>query len=838
MLRSPLTREEVYAQTLKYFKNDELAANVFVNKYCLKDSDGKYYESDPSDMHKRLANEFARVDVKYELGLEELPSASECWKHEQYKNTMQAQCEHYFELFDEYRYVSPQGSPMSALGNPFQVQSASNCFVIESPLDSYGGILKTDQELVQLAKRRGGIGFNIDPLRPALTKVDNAALTSTGIGPFMERFSNSTKEVAQGGRRGALIMLLNVHHPEIETFITIKKDKTKVTGANISVMVTDEFMEAVRDDREYEQRWPVNDPNPKIKRKVKARKIWNLMMEAAWDSAEPGVLFIDNYHKNYPASGYENFRVVATNPCGEIGMQPNDSCRLLAMNLFSYVRDPFTKNAWFDYELFARHARDTQRLADNLVDLECELVDKIIEKVKQDPEPDFIKQTELELWHKIKETALSGRRTGVGITGLGDCLAALGLRYGGPASLVAVDKIFECLALNVYRESVQLAKERGAFPALDFELEKDNPYLQRIWKLDPQLYQDYLKYGRRNICCLTIAPTGSLSTQTRTTSGVEPLYLVMYTRRTRPVGDDSIDYYDEAGNPWHETKIYHPKFQMWMDVTGKTDFEESPYYQATAMDVNWETSVEIQAACQKWIDHSISKTCNVPNHVDVNLVSTVYMKAWESGCKGFTIFRDGSRDGVLVQESRKEPTFSYKDAHPRNEFIPCEVHKSRVKGEQWIILVGLMNGKPYEIFGGMCDPSLMKKFDASPPKFLRKRKFKSVRNKYDLYSGDDLVLNDIVDELDNPDHAVMTRLVSLSLRHGARPSFLAEQLRKDTDSSFDSFAKVMARTLKKYIEDGTPVSSDRLEGCKCEAPKLVYQDGCVSCLSCGLSKCS
>lgn len=1207
--------EEVLNKTLEYFQGDQLAADVWMSKYALLNKEQEFVELNPMQMHIRLAKEFARIQASY----------SKDPKKEEAKFT-----EEYTDLFKDFKYIVPQGSPMSAIGNPYRIQSLSNCFVIDSPENSYGGILKTDQELVQLAKRRGGIGVDISTLCPEGTPVNNAAKTSTGMVSFMSRFSNSIREVAQNGRRGALMLTASIHHPDIDKFITVKQDLTKVTGANISVMVTNDFMNAVKNDEEYTQYWPLKG-EPKIKKQVRARDIWNLLMKAAHASAEPGIIFIDNYHNNYPGSGYEMFLVLSTNPCcfsvdsrvdvitqtglkdikditerdlvwidteekfvptsgyfsagqalvkkvtftngdlleitdnhklakviskrvgtkldkssfqlvqlkdlkvgdeikvskkaskafgdlgsyeeglilgwlsgngclsyansedsfptmyldfwekehlfaeqilsiihslgfknkilesknngnkvkriascrltqyftekyetnlwrfrtkrndflykasedfikgyltsyftangtveikqdtstylvslssidkdrlfqiqslltlfgiessislsktagsnanssfknskdchrliiseidnlsifkkeigfqskkkqqhlnlllsfsqkksycytkiknietigikevgcievsgynffsansivsgnSEIGMQGNDSCRLLLQVLYNYVVDPFTNRSYFDWNKFKAHTKQAMRLGDNLIDLELELIEKILAKIDNDPEPDSVKAIEKNLWIKIKEQAIQGRRVGLGLNGLGDCLAALGLTYGSDQSIKFVDELFKQFAVTAHSESIQLAKERGAFKAWDIEKEKDNPYLERIFKYcDQETIEDYKKYGRRNIACLTLAPSGSVSILAQVSSGIEPMFMPYYKRRRKVTDNDKspVHFIDATGDKWTEYLVLHHHFKTWINITypDKYDvdnfsgddtelvqelFESSPYYKSTAMDVDWVKSVDIQAAAQKWIDHSISKTCNLPSDATVELVSDVYMRAWETGCKGFTIYRDGSRSGVLVAatDKKKEDLFEYKDAHTRPEVIDCDLHFSNVKGQKWIIIVGLVDQKPYEVFGGKLDEeleSILKEVLNSNTLKLRKRKKKTVSSKYDLFDNNRLVINDVIDELDNPDYAILTRFVSLSLRHGAKPNFISEQLKKDKDNSFNSFAKVLARNLKKYISDGEKVSSGKMEDCdQGETCNLIYQDGCVTCTNCGKSKC-
>ena len=704
--------EEAYEASLKYFNGDELAARVWVNKYALKDSYGNIYEKSPQDMHWRLANEVARIEKKY-------------------PNPLSA--EEVFELFDHFRYIVPAGSPMTGIGNNFQVASLSNCFVIglDGDADSYGAILRIDEEQVQLMKRRGGVGHDLSHLRPKGSPVNNSALTSTGLVPFMERYSNSTREVAQDGRRGALMLSVSIKHPDSEAFIDAKMTEGKITGANVSVKIDDDFMKCAIEDKDYIQQFPIDSNEPQISSPVKARKLWEKIVHNAWKSAEPGVLFWDTIKRESIPDCYADlgFETVSTNPCGEIPLCPYDSCRLLSINLYEYVVNPFTENAYFDYEKFRKHVQMAQRIMDDIVDMELEKIDLIMEKIKADPQSDEVKCTEYHLWEKIKHKSSLGRRTGVGITAEGDMIAAMGLRYGTQEATDFSVEVHKTLALAAYRASVEMAKERGAFDIYDASREKDNPFINRLKEADPQLYDDMVAHGRRKIACLTIAPTGTTSLMTQTTSGIEPVFMPVYKRRRKVNPNDSdihIDFVDEVGDSFEEYIVYHRKFIEWMRVNGiDTDkrysqeeidglIARSPYYKATANDVDWLMKVRMQGAIQKWVDHSISVTINLPNNVDEALVNRLYVEAWKSGCKGCTVYRDGSRSGVMisVDKKKKKEGEAAKPAAPcrhpevtevRPRVLECDVVRFQNNKEKWVAFVGLLDGYPYEIFTGLQD---------------------------------------------------------------------------------------------------------------------------------------
>ena len=819
---------EVYQASLEYFNGDELAASVFAGKYALQDAEGNYLEKTPDDMHKRLAKEFGRIEKKY---------PNPMTRHEIYG------------LLKDFKYIVPQGSPMSGIGNESKIQSLSNCFVIQAPYDSYAGILTTDQEQVQIMKRRGGVGFDVSTIRPKGLTTSNAAKTTDGIEVFMERFSNSCREVAQGGRRGALMLSISVHHPQVMDFIKIKRDLKKVTGANISVRVSDEFMDAVKLGQRYEQRWPVDAIDPEISNKdLYAQEVWNALIESAHASAEPGVLFWDTAKRNTPSDIYEaqGFGSVSTNPCGEIILSPYDSCRLMLVNLTSFVQNAWTQEAYFEWGKFANIVQKAQRLMDDMIDLEIEQIDKIMEKIRRDPEPDDVKKTELKLWHKIRQAAGVGRRTGLGITGLGDCIAMLNQQYGDPLSIKTTEEIYKWLALNSYESSIQLAKERGAFTCWMHEKEKDHPFLQRIISnLLPERQADYKKYGRRNIANTTTAPAGSVSCLTQTTSGIEPAFMLYYKRRKKVQNNEEVTFIDDLGDKWTEYLVYHHKFKEWMNHQGWLDSAEpeklvkdSPYYKATANEINWVSKVDLQAAAQKWVCHAISNTTNLPADIDVETVKNVYMKGWETGCKGITVYRDGSRSGVLVSaDEKKEEKFEQRSAPKRPETLDCDIFHTSVKGERWVVMVGLLEGKPYEVLGGEA------KLIEIPRKLtkgtLSKRVFKTTNSKYDLTVGEgdgELSIKDVVSVFDNPNHAGYTRVISTSLRHGVPVQFLVEQMQKDKNADLFSFSKVISRCLKTYIQDGTKSSVKICQNCGAE-DSIIYQEGCEMCKVCGSSKC-
>ena len=842
-----MDKQTALEKSIEYFDGDELAASVFVTKYALTDETGNILEATPADMHRRLAAEFARIESKYDNPLTE---------------------DEIFSLLDGFKYVVPQGSPMAGIGNPHQIQSISNCFVIDSPEDSYGGILKTDQELVQIAKRRGGVGFDISTIRPKGLTTANAARTTDGIEVFMDRFSNSCREVAQGGRRGALMLTISVHHPQVRDFIKIKRDLTRVTGANISIRLTDEFMNAVKEGNNVQLRFPV-EPNADhiVTEDVDASTLWNEMIEAAHAAAEPGLLFWDNATATTPSDVYESegFGSVSTNPCGEIILSPYDSCRLMLVNLTSFVRDPWTNTASFDYSNFASVVQKTQRLMDDMIDLEVEQIDAILAKVSGDPESDSTKAIEVELWTKIREQALKGRRTGLGITGLGDALAMLGVRYGSQESITETEKIYQWLSTHAYISSMVLAKERGAFEIHDAERETGHVFLERIFSsidempaetipgaLEYKSRQMNQRWGRRNIAITTTAPAGSVSVLTQTTSGIEPAFMLHYRRRRKVADGEAHDFIDDIGDRWKEYDVYHHAFSSWIDTVtvgeGETMSNEkliamSPYAGATANNIDWVQKVKLQAAAQRWVCHAISNTTNVPENTTVNTIKDIYTAGWESSCKGVTVYRDNCRSGVLVSTdsgtNTDDEAFKSHSAPKRPDILECDIHHATIQGEKWTILVGLMDGKPYEVIGGLSE------FVEIPRKYkvgkITKHPRKSKNSIYDLSFGEnggEVVLKNIVSLFDNPNYSSFTRMISLGLRHGAPIQYVVEQLQKDKDADLFSFSKVVARVLKNYIQDGTKATAEKTCPACSAVDSFSYQEGCITCSSCGWSKCS
>lgn len=823
-------QEIALKETSEYFDGDPLAPDVFM-KYALRDENGNLLETNPDQMHRRLAKEFASIEARYPNPMSE---------------------NEIYSYFKNFADIVPQGSPMSGIGNPYQVQSLSNCFVIESPKDSYGGILFSDQEQVQIMKRRGGVGFDVSNIRPKGQSTSNAARTTDGIGVFMERFSNSCREVAQGGRRGALMLSIDCRHPEIETFINIKKDLKKVTGANISIRFTDEFMHAVKNNSTFTLRWPVEKSVEEAEHTqvVNAKEVWDKFVEAAWASAEPGALFWDNVTKNGTADIYESlgYKSISTNPCGEIPLSPYDSCRLMVLNLTSFVNAPFENNATFDFSRFHQIAMKAQRLMDDLVDLEVQCVDKIIKKIEKDSEPNQVKQIERDLWQKIRAAGMNGRRTGLGVTGLGDCLAALGVKYGSEDSVAWTEKIYRSLAIAAHTSSCILAQERGCFPIFEYKKEKDHHYLNKIMEACGEtVTKMWETTGRRNIALTTTAPVGSVSCLTRTTSGIEPAFLLSYKRRRKVTPGDftsKVDFVDEMGDKWTEYTVYHHWFKKWMDATGLEDPKDSPYWEATANDVDWLASVNLQAAAQRWIDHSISKTCNLPNYASKELVSQVYTQAWESGCKGFTVYRDGCRAGVLVSTDapKKEEKNDGRHAKKRPKELPCDIHRATVRSdtgnENWMVLISLLDGKPYEVFCGIAgNIEAPKKYKNGTLVKNGKRDGMSTYNlKIQVDKDDDLIFKDVANLFDNPTQGAFTRTISLALRHEVPIQYVVEQLQKDKHSDMFSFAKTISRVLKGYIKDGTTVSGKTCQNCG--SSNLVYQEGCMTCAACGSSRCS
>ena len=840
--------DDALAASLEYFDGDELAARVWVNKYAMKDSFGNIYERTPADMHWRIANEIARIEKLYE-------------------NPMSAQ--EVFDLLDHFRYIVPAGSPMTGIGNDFQVASLSNCFVIglEGPADSYGAVIKIDEEQVQLMKRRGGVGHDLSHIRPKGSPVKNSALTSTGLVPFMERYSNSTREVAQEGRRGALMLSVSIKHPDAESFIDAKMTEGKVTGANVSVRITDDFMKAAINNQPFKQQYPIDAENPLVEQDIDASQLWKKIVHNAWKSAEPGVLFWDTIIRESVPDCYADlgYKTISTNPCGEIPLCPYDSCRLLAINLYSYVEEPFTKNAHFNFDKFRQHVACAQRIMDDIIDLEIEKIRLIQDKIDKDPESEEIKGSERKLWEKIYNKSKQGRRTGVGITAEGDMLAALGLTYGTPEATYFSTEVHKTIAVEAYRSSVAMAKERGAFEVYDAQREKNNPFVNRIKQVDPQLYEDMVKYGRRNIACLTIAPTGTTSLMTQTTSGIEPVFMPVYKRRRKVNPNDPnvhVDFTDETGDSFEEYIVYHPKFLTWMRLNGidtekrytqeeiDAIVQRSPYFKATANDVDWMEKVKMQGAIQKWVDHSISVTINLPNDVSEELVGQLYVEAWKCGCKGCTVYRDGSRSGVLIStksESKKKTEDNECNCPPpvvtevRPKSLECDVMRFQNNKEKWVAFVGLLDGYPYEIFTGVLDDE----DGIALPKTVSKghiiKNFDENGNKrYDFQFENRRGYKTTIEGLSerfNKEYWNYAKLISGVLRYRmplTNVIKLVSSLQLESES-INTWKNGVERALKKYVQDGTKAAGQKCPNCGQET--LVYQEGCLICTNCGHSRC-
>ena len=837
--------DEAFKASLDYFAGDELAARVWVNKYAMKDSFGNIFEKSPADMHHRIASELARIERKYPNPVPE---------------------EEIFDLIDHFRYIIPAGSPMTGIGNDFQIASLSNCFVIgiDGDADSYGAIMKEDEEQVQLMKRRGGVGHDLSRIRPKGSPVKNSALTSTGLVPFMERFSNSTREVAQDGRRGALMLSVSIKHPDAEAFIDAKMTEGRVTGANVSVRIDDEFMRCATEGQPYRQQYPIDAEKPQMEKEIDAAALWKKIVHNAWKSAEPGVLFWDTIIRESLPDCYADlgFKTISTNPCGEIPLCPYDSCRLLAINLYSYVKNPFTPEAEFDFELFRRHVQLAQRLMDDIIDLEQEKIDRILEKIASDPQSDEVKATERTLWEKIRRRTGQGRRTGVGITAEGDMLAALGLRYGTQEALDFAVEVQKTLALSAYRSSVTMAQERGAFEVFDAEREKNNPFMLRIKEADPQLYADMAQHGRRNIACLTIAPTGTTSLMTQTTSGIEPVFLPVYTRRRKVNPNDPevrVDFTDESGDAFEEYIVYHHKFLTWMRANGidtekhysAEEIEDlvsrSPYYKATANDVDWLMKVKMQGAIQKWVDHSISVTVNLPATVDEELVNRLYVEAWKSGCKGCTIYRDGSRSGVMISVKKKDEKPELPECRPpqvterRPDVLECDVVRFQNNKDKWVAFVGLLDGEPYEIFTGLQDDD---EGIVLPKTVTKGRIIKKINpdgtKRYDFQFENKRGYKTTVEGLSekfNKEYWNYAKLISGVLRYRMplqNVIRLVGSLQLESEN-INTWKVGVSRALKKYITDGTVAQGQKCPNCGKE--ELVYQEGCLICKNCGASRC-
>lgn len=847
MEKQTYTYDEAFEASLQYFKGDELAARVWVNKYAVKDSFGNIFEKSPEDMHWRIANEVARIEAKYKNGL----------------NAQQL-----YELLDHFKYIVPQGSPMTGIGNDFQVASLSNCFVIgiDGAADSYGAIIRIDEEQVQLMKRRGGVGHDLSHIRPKGSPVKNSALTSTGLVPFMERYSNSTREVAQDGRRGALMLSVSIKHPDSEAFIDAKMTEGKVTGANVSVKLDDAFMQAAVNGTPYKQQYPVDSDQPVFTKEIDASALWKKIVHNAWKSAEPGVLFWDTIIRESVPDCYADlgYRTVSTNPCGEIPLCPYDSCRLLAINLYSYVVNPYTRDAYFDFDLFKKHVALAQRIMDDIIDLELEKIEKIIAKIDSDPESEEVKEAEKHLWEKIYKKSGQGRRTGVGITAEGDMLAAMGLRYGTEDATEFSEQVHKTIALEAYRSSVNMAKERGAFAIYDSEREKNNPFINRLKEADPNLYEEMKKYGRRNIACLTIAPTGTTSLMTQTTSGIEPVFMPVYKRRRKVNPNDPqthVDFVDETGDAFEEYIVFHHKFVEWMTVNGYDPtkrytqeeidelVEKSPYYKATSNDVDWLMKVKMQGRIQKWVDHSISVTINLPNDVDEALVNRLYVEAWRSGCKGCTVYRDGSRSGVLLstKKDKKDKKEELPPCKPptvvevRPKVLEAEVVRFQNNKEKWVAFVGLLDGHPYEIFTGLQDDE---EGISLPKSVTTGRIIKNIdeegNKRYDFQFENKRGYKTTIEGLSekfNKEYWNYAKLISGVLRWRMpidRVIKLVDSLQLDSEN-INTWKNGVERALKKYVTNGTSAEGQKCPNCGNET--LVYQEGCLICKTCGTSRC-
>lgn len=835
------TQDEAFTASVKYFKGDDLAARVWINKYALKDSYGNIYESNPHEMHIRLAKEIARIEANYSNPMTE---------------------DEVLGLIENFKYIVPQGSPMAGIGNKYQIGSLSNCFVIgnDGNSDSYGSIMKIDQEQVQLMKRRGGVGHDLSHIRPKSSPVKNSALTSTGLVPFMERYSNSTREVAQDGRRGALMLSVSINHPDAENFIDAKMEQGKVTGANVSVRIDDEFMNAVKNKSKYIQKFPIHSEDPKYTNEIEAEKIWNKIVHNAWKSAEPGILFWDTIIRESVPDCYADlgYKTVSTNPCGEIPLCPYDSCRLLAINLFSYVENPFTEQASFNFDLFKKHVAAAQRIMDDIIDLELEKIDNILAKIDADPENEEIKRVEKNMWLEIRKKAREGRRTGVGITAEGDMLAGLGIKYGSEKGIEFSVKIHKTLAIEAYRSSVHMAKERGAFSFYDSEREKNNPFIQRIKNEDEKLYFEMLEYGRRNVALLTIAPTGTTSLMTQTTSGIEPVFLPVYKRRRKVNPNDKevrVDYVDETGDSWEEYVVFHHRFKEWMEANGfeidknysQKDLDKlvkkSPYYKATSNDIDWMSKVKMQGAVQKWVDHSISVTINLPNEATEELVGNLYLKAWEEGCKGVTVYRDGSRSGVLIsnEEKKEEKNLLANFPTKRPQTLDADVVRFQNNKEKWIAFIGLIDNRPYEIFTGFADDE----DGILIPRWVNegviiKNKDEDGNSRYDFQYKNQRGYKTTIEGLSHkfdPEFWNYAKLISSTLRHGMpieKAVDLINSLQLDNES-INTWKNGVARALKRYVADGTEAKGQKCSNCN--STNLIYQEGCLTCKDCGSSKC-
>ncbi|MCB0480989.1 MAG: adenosylcobalamin-dependent ribonucleoside-diphosphate reductase [Flavobacteriales bacterium] len=839
------SKEEVLTQSLSYFDGDELAATTWMNKYALTNLDDQFLEATPDAMHRRLAKEFARIEAGYDERIHLNGSTSLLSAYGQNRKALTF--EKIYNLFKDFKYVIPQGSVMASLGNRFRLASLSNCIVMPALYDSYGGVFLADQQLAQLFKRRCGVGIDISGLRPSGTAVSNSAGTTTGAASFMERFSNTTREVAQNGRRGALMLTMDIAHPDIEEFITKKQDLNKVTGANVSIRLSDEFMEAVEANSEYTQRWPIDSNEPKYTKTIDARELWNTIVKCAHNTAEPGLIFWDRQHKYSTSSVYPEFKNVSTNPCSEIAMQGGDSCRLIAINLFSFIKKPFTPEASFDAEKFYEVTYESQRLMDDLVDLELEAVQRILNKIESDPEPDSTKQVEKDTWKLLYETGKKGRRTGLGFTALADAMAALNLKFDSAKAIKEIEKIMKLKARAEFDSSIDMAIARGKFEGFDPKIERTSEFVQMMKKELPEVYSRMMKHGRRNISISTVAPTGTLSMLAQTSSGIEPVFMLSYTRRRKvnpTENKENIAFVDEMGDSWEEFKVYHKKLKDWMTISGKTDENQSPYYQSTANEIDWKQRIALQSVVQKYVTHSISSTINLPHDVTLEEVGNIYLESWKKGLKGITVYRDGSRAGVLISDEKSKEQSIQEIIEsvppPRPKKLEAEVVRFQNNNEKWIAVVGLMNGKPYEIFTGHAEHSFILPAYVEKGLVVKKKK-KNSSNRYDFRYTDREGYRVTIEGLSrsfNQEYWNYAKLISGVLRHGMPIPFvvhLIENLHLD-DQSINTWRNGVIRALKKFIPNGTQAADRICPECK-DPNGLIYEEGCLTCKSCGHSKC-
>jgi ribonucleoside-diphosphate reductase alpha chain len=841
-----LSYEEAMPLATAYFEGDELAASTWLNKYAMKDAKGNFMESTPDEMHRRMAREFARIEAKYRSQNKLNGNFTAQSAYGQQRDALGE--ESIYKLFKKFKYVIPQGSVMATLGNPFVIASLSNCVVLPEIYDSYGGIFHTDQQLAQLYKRRCGVGVDLSSLRPAGSHVSNAAGTTTGAVSFMERFSNTTREVAQNGRRGALMLTMDIRHPDIEQFVTIKQDLKKVTGANISVRLTDEFMQAVEHDKDFQLRWPIESENPKYTKVIKARTLWNTIIKCAHNTAEPGLIFWDRQHYYSTSSVYPGFKNVSTNPCSEIAMQGGDSCRLIAINLFNFVNEPFSEKASFDFEKFYKITYESQRLMDDLVDLELEAIERILAKVKTDPEPDQIKKVEIDTWNLLYEAGKKGRRTGLGFTGLADAMAALNLKFDSGESVETIEKLMKVKCRAEFDSSVDMALERGKFEVFDAEIENTSEFVQMMQAEFPELYERMMKFGRRNISLSTVAPTGTLSMLAQCSSGIEPVFMLSYNRRRKVNPTDPnarVDFTDDSGDSWQEFTVYHHKLKEWMEVTGKNEILESPYAGASASEIDWLKRIELQSVVQKYTTHSISSTINLAADVTEERVGEIYLEAWKKGLKGITVYRDGSRNGVLVSTEKKakkevENQIIEHQAPKRPKVLDAEIIRFQNDYEKWIAVVGLLNGKPYEVFTGKAEDSFVIPYWLEKGKIIKNRT-EDGHSRYDFQYMDKDGFKVTIEGLSrcfDKEYWNYAKLISGVLRHGMPIPDVVHLITNLNlySESINTWKVGVERALKKFIPDGTQAKDKKCPDCG-DPKGLVYEEGCLKCTSCGHTKC-